>query len=104
MKLVCIRNNTTNVVLLLIEKFPDSIPVSLHYNAALNADPLMPKCCNSIKQADAPACVLSMSLFVFLIVTQQLTGFELLFNALVQSSLIRFDTHQIIISLFDVAG
>jgi hypothetical protein len=35
MKLFCTRDDTTDVVLPLIEWFPVSIPVSLHHNAAL---------------------------------------------------------------------
>ncbi len=101
MKLLGTRNDTTNVILSLIKRFATSIPASLHHDAALDPRPLMPKGSHSIKYAHLPSRAPSMLLFVFLILVEWLIRLGLLPNALIQSLLIGFDTHQIVIALLD---
>ncbi len=101
MKLLDIRNNTTDVVLPLKKGSPVSISLSLYDNRTLDSWLLPPKCCDCIKYTDCPSCAASMTLFVFLIATERLLRLRLLLNASVQSLLIRFDTHQVIIALLD---
>ncbi len=101
MKLLGIRNNTTDVVLLLVKRFSISIATSLHHNCPLNTWPLMPKGGHTIKHADFPCRAPSMPLFLFLIAIEGLLRLRLLSNASVQSLLIGFDTDQIIIALLD---
>lgn len=98
-KLLCIGDDTTDIVLLLVERFAVAIAVSVHHDAAFYADPLIPKGCNRIKDAHPPVCAASMTLLVFLIPAERLICLSLLLNASMQSLLIGFDAHQIIIVL-----
>ena len=92
-KLLCIGDDTTDVKLLLVERFAVPIAVSVHHDAALYSDPLVPKGCNRIKDAHPPVGAASMTLLVFLIPAERLICLGLLLNSSIQSLLIRFDTH-----------
>lgn len=101
MELFCIRNHTADVILLLVKRFSVTIPTPLHHNAALDADPLMPKRRDPIKYADRPVRAPSMTLFVSLILGERLIRLPLLLNCAVQAPLIRFNTHEVIIALLN---
>ena len=100
-KLLGTRDDTTDVVLLLVKRLAVSIPLSLHHNAGFYSWSLVPKCCDLIKHTGCPMRAPSMCLFVCLILTERLLCLRLLGNSSVQSLLIRFDTHHVIISLFN---